>query len=77
MPKYRITLESDFINKDDAAHWAMWVAGFESVARHVHVISIVRMGPLPMTGPEQSSYEEASGRNRDRENDSLRRDETG
>jgi hypothetical protein len=71
MPRYRVTLEASFINKDDAAHWAMWVAGFESIARPVDVISVVRMGPLPMTGPEKSSDEQASGRNRDRQDDGV------
>lgn len=45
MPRYRVTLESDFIDRNDAQHWAMWVAGFESIARSVDVISVVRMGP--------------------------------
>jgi len=57
MARYRVTLEAEFVDQKDAIHWSHWVAGFESIARPIDVISVVRIVSLPKTEPEQSSNE--------------------
>lgn len=53
MPRYRVTLEGNFVNKDDARHWALWVAGVDLVDYDIDVVSVVRHVTLTaVPGPD-------------------------
>jgi hypothetical protein len=63
--RYRVTFDVTAVDKDDARHWAFFIASVSHGMKDVDVVSIYRLGPSLAPEPEKSSNKQASGRYRD------------